>query len=180
MARKKNLSHNERAAKANRLRESGQPGGGQGRKDEVGRSGVYPMSEPHAPRPVEIRTAGAWGQGEHGAPGYEDHGSSELTYEGGQVLGAHETHGDSLAASRRPAMSKFRPRSGSHFLTASAGSTRAGWPTSRSHKAMRSRLKSGIAGWKASVPITSVRAMRFTSRSAAVMAATSHTQSKIR
>jgi hypothetical protein len=28
-------------------RESGLPGGGSGRKDEVGRSGVYPMSGPH-------------------------------------------------------------------------------------------------------------------------------------
>ena len=98
MARKKNLSHNERAAKANRLRESGQPGGGQGRKDDVGRSAVYPMSGPHASGPVETRTAGAWGQGERGAPGSEDHGSSELTYERGQLLEALETHGDSLAA----------------------------------------------------------------------------------
>ena len=103
MARKKNLSHNERAAKANRLRESGQPGGSQDRKDEVGRSGVYPMSEPHAPRPVEIRTAG---------------------------LKHSKRMGTALPPSHRPAMSKFRPRSGSHFLTASAGSTRAGWPTS--------------------------------------------------
>ena len=98
MARKKNLSHNERAAKANRLRESGQPGGGQGRKDDVGRSAVYPMSGPHASGPVETRTAGAWGQGERGAPGSEDHGSSELTDERGQLLEALETHGDSLAA----------------------------------------------------------------------------------
>jgi len=36
-------------------RASGLPGGGGGRKDEVGRSGVYPMS----------------GQGERGAAGYK-------------------------------------------------------------------------------------------------------------
>ncbi len=67
--------------------ESGLPGGGAGRKDEVGRSGVYPMSGPHPPSDAEIRGQASWGQGERGAAGYEDHGSSELSYEGGQVLG---------------------------------------------------------------------------------------------
>jgi hypothetical protein len=33
-----------------RKRESGQPGGGAGRKDEVGRSGVFPMSGPPSTR----------------------------------------------------------------------------------------------------------------------------------
>lgn len=65
-------------------RESGNPGGGQGRRDDVGRSGVYPMSGPHPAGNAPIRTEAAWGQGERGAAGYEDHGSSELTYEGGQ------------------------------------------------------------------------------------------------
>ena len=98
MAQKKNLGQEEREAKANQRRESGQPGGGQGRKDEVGRSGVYSMSGPHPRGPAEIRVAGAWGQGERGAAGYEDHGSSQLTYEGGQLLGALETHVDNLTA----------------------------------------------------------------------------------
>src|SRR5436190_1756989 len=79
--------------KADDRHESGQPGGGQGRKDEVGRSGVYPMSGPHPSGPAEIRTEAAWGQGERGAAGYEDHGSSELSYEGGELLGALEEHG---------------------------------------------------------------------------------------
>jgi Raf kinase inhibitor-like YbhB/YbcL family protein len=70
-------------------RESGLPGGGAGRKDEVGRSGVYPMSGPHPAGDAEIRGQASWGQGERGAAGYEDHGSSELTYEGGQVLGGY-------------------------------------------------------------------------------------------
>jgi hypothetical protein len=98
MPRKKNVSRDEGTAKARQRRESGQPGGGQGRKDAVGRSGLYPMSGLHPPGPTEGRTAGTGGQGERGAAGYEDHGSAQLTYEGGQLLGALETHGDNLTA----------------------------------------------------------------------------------
>lgn len=58
--------------------ESGVPGGGKGRRDEVGRSGVYPASEiEEAPDDVEIRQPAEWGQGERGAAGYYDHGDSE-------------------------------------------------------------------------------------------------------
>ena len=78
--------------------ESGTPGGGQGRRDEVGRSGVYPFSSPRAPERAEVRAAGGWGQGERGAAGYEDHGGSQLTYEGGQLLGALDEGGGNLAA----------------------------------------------------------------------------------
>jgi len=39
-----------------------------------------------------------WGQGGGGDEGYEDHGGSELSYEGGQLLGALEDRGESLAA----------------------------------------------------------------------------------
>ncbi len=60
---------------------------GKGRRDEIGGSGVYPMSGPHPQGPAEIRTEPAWGQGERGAAGYEDHGSSEMTYDGREVLG---------------------------------------------------------------------------------------------
>src|SRR5213592_4076680 len=66
--------------------------------DEVGRSGVYPFRSSRSPRSAEVRTAGSWGQGERGAKGYEDHGGSELSYEGGQLLGALEEGGDSLSA----------------------------------------------------------------------------------
>jgi hypothetical protein len=68
-------------------RESGQPGGGAGRRDEVGGSGVYPMSGPHPKGPATVRTEAAWGQGERGAAGYEDHGGSELSWDGREVLG---------------------------------------------------------------------------------------------
>jgi hypothetical protein len=69
-------------------RESGEPGGGAGRRDEVGPTGVYPMSggipEGHHP---EIRTQAAWGQGDRGAEGYNDSGGSELVMRDGQLLG---------------------------------------------------------------------------------------------
>jgi hypothetical protein len=69
-------------------RESGRPGGGAGRRDEVGQSGVYPMSGglPKGKHP-EIRTPAAWGQGDRGAEGYNDSGGSELVVRNGQVIG---------------------------------------------------------------------------------------------
>ena len=81
-----------------RDKESGRPGGGQGRKDEVGRSGVYPFSGPDTPQAAEVRPAGAWGQGERSAAGHEEHGRSRLTYEAGQRAEAHEEGGENLAA----------------------------------------------------------------------------------
>jgi hypothetical protein len=69
-------------------RESGMPGGGQGRRDEVGGSGVHPVSAGTDPnRNAEIRTPAAWGQGERGAAGYDDAGGSELVMRDGQLLG---------------------------------------------------------------------------------------------
>ncbi len=63
--------------------ESGQPGGGQGRRDEVGQSGIYPVSASEGASPSATVHAGAsFGQGERGAAGYEDSGSSEITYLG--------------------------------------------------------------------------------------------------
>ena len=74
--------------RADARRESGQPGGGQGRRDEVGGSGVHPMSAGVDPnRNAELRTPAAWGQGERGAAGYEDSGGSELVMRDGQLLG---------------------------------------------------------------------------------------------
>ncbi len=98
MPNRKKDNRSNLANKTNKQQESGQPGGGQGRKDELGHSGVYPFSSPRAPSSAEVRNAGTWGQGERGAAGYEDHGGSQLTYQGGQLLGALEERGDSLAA----------------------------------------------------------------------------------
>ncbi len=61
-------------------RESGLPGGGQGRKDEVGKTGVYPVSSSEGASPdAEVHGEMSWGQGERGAEGYYDHGESEIS-----------------------------------------------------------------------------------------------------
>jgi hypothetical protein len=59
-------------------KESGVPGGGAGRKDDVKGSPVYPMSGPHPPGDARIVGQASFGQGERGAAGYEDHGESAL------------------------------------------------------------------------------------------------------
>jgi len=59
-------------------RESGVPGGGAGRKDTVGRSGVYRVSGPPPPGDAPIVGMSSWGQGPRGAAGFEDHGGSEI------------------------------------------------------------------------------------------------------
>src|SRR6185437_14865453 len=73
---------------ARRRAESGQPGGGAGRRDEVGPTGVYSMSAGIPPgKHPEIRTPAAWGQGDRGAEGYNDAGGSELVMRDGQLIG---------------------------------------------------------------------------------------------
>jgi hypothetical protein len=74
-------------------RQSGLPGGGQGRRDTVGESGVFPASggtRPGGQGPdpnAEPRSAAAWGQGDRGAAGYDDSGGSELVMRDGELLG---------------------------------------------------------------------------------------------
>jgi hypothetical protein len=60
------------------------------RKDYVGRSGVYPMSGPHPKGNAPIRGQMEWGQGERGAMGYYDHGSSALTMDSGVLVGGFD------------------------------------------------------------------------------------------
>lgn len=74
-------------------RESGQPGGGAGRRDEVGGSGVYPASAGNAPADAEVRGQMAWGQGDRGAEGYADSGPSELRFSEEQLRAAKEPDG---------------------------------------------------------------------------------------
>ena len=62
--------------------ESGEPGGGRGRRDEVGGSGVYPPGVSDIPPDAEVRMAGSWGGGD-----YNESGGSELVYRDGQLLG---------------------------------------------------------------------------------------------
>jgi hypothetical protein len=53
----------------------------QNRIDKVGKSGVYPVSEiDKADDKAKVHGEASWGQGERGAAGYEDSGSSELFY----------------------------------------------------------------------------------------------------
>lgn len=59
-------------------RESGLPGGGRGRVEEVGGSGVYPASGPLPKENAPVQGEASWGQGERGAAGYQDSGRSEL------------------------------------------------------------------------------------------------------
>lgn len=88
MADEKNEAARKEEPEEDRARESGQPGGGAGRRDDVGPTGVYPMSGGLPPgKHPEIRTPAAWGQGERGAEGYNDSGGSELIMRDGQLLG---------------------------------------------------------------------------------------------
>jgi CBS domain-containing protein len=59
-------------------RESGQPGGGQGRVDKVELGPVWPGSGPWPNKAVPIITPGSFGQGERGDEGYYDSGDSSL------------------------------------------------------------------------------------------------------
>jgi hypothetical protein len=53
----------------------------QNRIDEVGKSGVYPVSEiDNADPKAKVHGEASWGQGDRGAAGYEDSGSSELFF----------------------------------------------------------------------------------------------------
>lgn len=122
----KKTSKRKSAAKQTAMdarRESGRPGGGAGRRDEVGPTGVYPMSggipEGHH---LEIRTPASWGQGERGAEGYNDAGGSELYMHEGQLLGGLtagpggeptiDIHGGDRTGTEKPAANEQRAKPG--------------------------------------------------------------------
>jgi hypothetical protein len=69
--------------------QSGQPGGGAGRREEVGGSGVHPASGAETPDDAVIRTPGEWGTGAGG----EEGGRSEIRLSEEQ-LRATETEED--------------------------------------------------------------------------------------
>lgn len=60
------------------------------REDYVGKSGVYPMSGPHPAGNAPIRGQMEWGQGDRGAIGFEDHGSSQLSMDSGVLVGGFD------------------------------------------------------------------------------------------
>lgn len=66
-------------SKRNKHRESSEPGGSTGRRDDVGSSGIYPMSGPHPAGDAPAVWPASRGQGKRGAAGYDDHGESELS-----------------------------------------------------------------------------------------------------
>ncbi len=69
-------------------RESGQPGGGQGRVEVVGHSGVYPGSGPYPQGAVAVRSPAEFVHGQRDEEGREVEGGSELIYlKEGIVLG---------------------------------------------------------------------------------------------
>jgi hypothetical protein len=67
--------------------DAGVPGGGRGRRDETGHSGVYPLSSSQgASGDAPIKDEHSWGQGARGAAGYEDSGESEIMVDDGTVI----------------------------------------------------------------------------------------------
>lgn len=74
-------------------RESGLLGGGQGRIDEVGLSGVYPGSGPWPTGAVEIRSPASFVHGQTDAEGRQVEGGSKLIYfQGRTLLGGRHRH----------------------------------------------------------------------------------------
>lgn len=69
---------------ASSRRQTGQPGGGSGQREEASGSGVYPASGPLPPENAPYHGMASWGQGERGASGYEDSGTSEPSSLGGK------------------------------------------------------------------------------------------------
>ncbi len=69
---------------AEQKKDSGAPGGGAGRVEDVSGSGVYPASGPLPPGNAPYQAEGSFGQGERGPAGYEDSGDSELLTSDGQ------------------------------------------------------------------------------------------------
>jgi CBS domain-containing protein len=59
--------------------ESGEPGGGVGRRDDVRGSRVFPLSGPLPESNPPIIPQPAWGQGDRGSAGYAESGGSNVT-----------------------------------------------------------------------------------------------------
>src|SRR5438045_9276600 len=76
-----NREENQSPDEEENRRESGLPGGGKGRRDEIsGTSGIYPVSGDKLPEGNDelVRPAGQMGQRGRGLEGYYDHGESGL------------------------------------------------------------------------------------------------------
>jgi hypothetical protein len=85
-------------------RDSGLPGGGQGRIDVTGRSGVYSASGPMPRGEAELRTPAEFVRGQYDEQGRQVEGGSELTKSDGRLLGG------ATPASGSPASHQAAPR----------------------------------------------------------------------
>ena len=87
----------------NRKHESGQPGGGQGRIEVVGKTGVYPGSGPYPPGEAAVRTPVNFVHGQRDEQGREVEGGSELIYlaEGDPARRRNPPHQRAAAASEK-------------------------------------------------------------------------------
>lgn len=72
-------------------RERGEPGGGRGRRDVVGRTGVYPGSGPYPAGEAAMRTPATFVHGQRDAEGREESGGSEPIYFNRDTLLVGET-----------------------------------------------------------------------------------------
>ena len=72
-------------------RERGEPGGGRGRTDAVGRTGVYPGSGPYPAGEAAVRTPATFVHGQRDAEGREESGGSEPIYFNRETLLVGET-----------------------------------------------------------------------------------------
>lgn len=87
--------HAQTSPEAAARREIGEPGGGAGRRDDVGRSGVYPVSgDERPPGQQPLRPLGDWSTAGNYPEGYEESGGSELIYRDGILLGGTTSDAD--------------------------------------------------------------------------------------
>ena len=87
--------HAETSREAAERKEIGEPGGGAGRRDDVGRSGIYPVSGDERPQTEQpLRGLGDWSTHGNYPEGYEESGGSELIYRDGQLLGGLTSDAD--------------------------------------------------------------------------------------
>ncbi len=68
---------------AEKKKDTGRPGGGAGRVEEAGGSGVYPASGPWPEGNAPLEGEMSFGQGKRGEAGYFDSGSSEVSFPSG-------------------------------------------------------------------------------------------------
>jgi hypothetical protein len=86
--------HAHTSPEAAAQRECGQPGGGAGRRDDVGRTGVYPISGEERPNgAARMRPLGDWAGGDRGIAGYQDSGGSDLVMYHGILVGGLTSDG---------------------------------------------------------------------------------------